>query len=385
MRIDVFCHVVDNYGDAGVTWRLARQLAAEHGARVTLWIDAPTALARLVPGLDPDAGEALCDAVRVRRLDDNAADAAELPDLVVEGFGCGLPSAYVDAMAAARAQPLWINLEYLSAEPWIETVHGLPSPHPRLPLTRYFFFPGFTRATGGLLREHDLLARRDRARADAVRGFPTAVARVVEEASRSAHETASPYVVSLFCYANAALTALLDAWAEGDEPMLCLVPEGVATASFDAWLGGGVPHAGQCITHGALTLATIPFLAQDAYDALLWSCDANFVRGEDSFVRAQWAACPFVWHAYPQADDAHRVKVEAFLDRYLAEAPPDAADAVRAFWRAWNGGDARAADAWTRLRGAMPALAGHDARWAAHLAALPDLASSLLNFARDRL
>jgi uncharacterized repeat protein (TIGR03837 family) len=385
MRIDVFCHVVDNYGDAGVTWRLARQLAAEHGARVTLWIDAPTALARLVPGLDPDAGEALCDAVRVRRLDDNAADAAELPDLVVEGFGCGLPSAYVDAMAAARAQPLWINLEYLSAEPWIETVHGLPSPHPRLPLTRYFFFPGFTRATGGLLREHDLLARRDRARADAVRGFPTAVARVVEEASRSAHETASPYVVSLFCYANAALAALLDAWAEGDEPMLCLVPEGVATASFDAWLGGGVPHAGQCITHGALTLATIPFLAQDAYDALLWSCDANFVRGEDSFVRAQWAACPFVWHAYPQADDAHRVKVEAFLDRYLAEAPPDAADAVRAFWRAWNGGDARAADAWTRLRGAMPALAGHDARWAAHLAALPDLASSLLNFARDRL
>jgi uncharacterized repeat protein (TIGR03837 family) len=385
MRIDVFCHVVDNYGDAGVTWRLARQLAAEHGARVTLWIDAPTALARLVPGLDPDAGEALCDAVRVRRLDDNAADAAELPDLVVEGFGCGLPSAYVDAMAAARAQPLWINLEYLSAEPWIETVHGLPSPHPRLPLTRYFFFPGFTRATGGLLREHDLLARRDRARADAVRGFPTAVARVVEAASRSAHETASPYVVSLFCYANAALAALLDAWAEGDEPMLCLVPEGVATASFDAWLGGGVPHAGQCITHGALTLATIPFLAQDAYDALLWSCDANFVRGEDSFVRAQWAACPFVWHAYPQADDAHRVKVEAFLDRYLAEAPPDAADAVRAFWRAWNGGDARAADAWTRLRGAMPALAGHDARWAAHLAALPDLASSLLNFARDRL
>jgi uncharacterized repeat protein (TIGR03837 family) len=288
-------------------------------------------------------------------------------------------------MAAARAQPLWINLEYLSAEPWIETVHGLPSPHPRLPLTRYFFFPGFTRATGGLLREHDLLARRDRARADAVRGFPTAVARVVEAASRSAHETASPYVVSLFCYANAALAALLDAWAEGDEPMLCLVPEGVATASFDAWLGGGVPHAGQCITHGALTLATIPFLAQDAYDALLWSCDANFVRGEDSFVRAQWAACPFVWHAYPQADDAHRVKVEAFLDRYLAEAPPDAADAVRAFWRAWNGGDARAADAWTRLRGAMPALAGHDARWAAHLAALPDLASSLLNFARDRL
>ena len=36
---DVFCRVVDNYGDAAVCWRLARQLADEHGARVRLWID----------------------------------------------------------------------------------------------------------------------------------------------------------------------------------------------------------------------------------------------------------------------------------------------------------------------------------------------------------
>ncbi|HET9045379.1 MAG TPA: elongation factor P maturation arginine rhamnosyltransferase EarP, partial [Casimicrobiaceae bacterium] len=38
-RWDVFCKVVDNFGDAGVCWRLARQLVAEHDLAVTLWID----------------------------------------------------------------------------------------------------------------------------------------------------------------------------------------------------------------------------------------------------------------------------------------------------------------------------------------------------------
>jgi uncharacterized repeat protein (TIGR03837 family) len=387
MRIDVFCRVVDNYGDAGVTWRLACQLAAEHGARTTLWIDAPQALARLVPALDATRDDPLRDGVRVRRLDDAAIGDADLPELVVEGFGCGLPPAYLQAMARARTQPVWVNLEYLSAEPWVETVHGLPSPHPRLPLTRHFFFPGFTRATGGLLRERDVFARRDRAlastAADPRHRFPRTVADVMERARRHA---ADRCVVSLFCYANAALAPLLDAWAEGDEPMLCLVPEGVASASFDAWLGGGVPHAGECITHGALTVATIPFLAQDEYDTLLWGCDVNFVRGEDSFVRAQWAERPFAWHIYPQADDAHRVKLEAFLDRYLAEAPAGIADATRAFWRAWSAADgSTAAAAWGPFRRAAAPLAAHNARWAARLAALPDLASNLLEFTRNRL
>jgi uncharacterized repeat protein (TIGR03837 family) len=297
---------------------------------------------------------------------------------VVEGFGCGLPEPYLHGMAGARMKPVWINLEYLSAEPWIETVHTLPSPHPRLPLVRYFFFPGFTRATGGLVRERDLLFRRDEARAT---GEGDAL-----HAAGNASASASRLVVSLFCYANAALPGLLDAWSEGDEPVLCIVPEGVAAASFDAWLAGAVPHAGERYTRGALTLASIPFLGQDDYDHLLWGCDVDFVRGEDSFVRAQWAARPFVWHIYPQADDAHRVKLDAFLDRYLADAPADDARAVRAFWSAWNDGDpAGTAAAWPDFRARATGIGRHNNAWAARLMALPDLASSLMEFCRNRL
>jgi uncharacterized repeat protein (TIGR03837 family) len=69
-------------------------------------------------------------------------------------------------------------------------------------------------------------------------------------------------------------------------------------------------------------LHVIPFIAQDDHDKLLWSCDINFVRGEDSSVRAQWAARPFVWHLYPQSEQAHLAKLRAFTDRYAVDWTP---------------------------------------------------------------
>jgi uncharacterized repeat protein (TIGR03837 family) len=368
MRWDVFCRVIDNYGDAGVCWRLARQLVAEHGADVTLWIDRLATLARFVPELDPALPQQRDCGVIVRELDGDRA-ASDPADVVVEGFGCGLPPRYVDALAARKPTPLWINLEYLSAEPWVDTVHAIASPHPRLGLPRYFWFPGFTPATGGLLREAGLFAARD--------AYQSAIARRAAGAALR---------IVLFPYPNPALPALLDAWAEGDDAIACSVPEGVATSALDRWLRGDVPHAGQSVTRGHLTLDVLPFTTQDAFDHLLWRADVNFVRGEDSFVRAQWAARPFVWQPYPQEAGAHRLKLDAFLARYAASLPAPAAAAVAALWRAFTDEDgAAAADAWPAYRDALAPLAAHGRSWAAHLATLPELGSSLVRFARDRL
>ena len=80
-RWDIFCKVVDNYGDAGVCWRLARQLVAEHGLAVTLWIDALASLARIAPTLDVALADQTISGVRVRRTD--TADPAGLPAVVV--------------------------------------------------------------------------------------------------------------------------------------------------------------------------------------------------------------------------------------------------------------------------------------------------------------
>ena len=376
-RYDIFCKVVDNYGDAGVSWRLARQLVREHDIAVTLWIDVPASLAKIAGGIDTSLSAQSSNGVQIRVWNRSFANVA-LPDVVVEAFGCGLPDSYIQAMAASSRPPIWINLEYLSAEPWVESAHGLPSPQPRLPLTRYFYFPGFTARTGGLLREAGLIAMRERAQAD--RSARSDLLRELAPAASS--ET---LVVSLFCYANPALPALLDAWVEGDESVLCLVPEGVATPSLDAWTGGNVPHARQSLTRGRLTLATLPFVTQDDYDRLLWHCDVNIVRGEDSFVRAQWAAQPFVWHIYPQADDAHRVKLEEFLRRFEVGLEDGIADIVSRFWLALNGAPADVSMAWASFRAGLPELSRHGARWADRLARHRDLASGLVEFCEGRL
>ena len=379
LRWDVFCRIVDNFGDAGVCWRLARQLTREHGIAVTLWIDDVASLARFVPGLAENRNDQASNGIRVRRLTTHVAEPFDLPDVVIEGFGCGLPEPYVAAMANASRPPVWVVLEYLSAEPWIDASHALPSRHPRLPLTRWFWFPGFTTKTGGVLREADLLDTRDAFRADS--------------AARDAIWRATGYSpapealkVSLFCYANPALPALLEAWAEGDEAIACIVPEGVARSELDFWTGGAVPHPGAPLTRGRLTLAVVPFVDQDAFDRRLWACDLNFVRGEDSFMRAQWAGQPYVWHIYPQEEDAHLTKMDAFLTRLEGSVPDGVRLGQRTFWYAWNAGDPiTTADAWPGYRAAMPAVTVLARAWARALARQPDLAGGLVKFCESRL
>lgn len=356
IRCDIFCTVVDNFGDAGVCWRLARQLVREHGWDVRLWIDDMATLARLVPAYDAACDEQRVDGVVARRWPP-AFPAVEPADIVVEAFACELPPTYVEAMAARPQPPVWINLEYLSAEDWVAGCHGQASPHPRLPLVKHFFFPGFVPGTGGLIRERD---------ADFSPGPPKLALNV-----------------SMFCYTNPALLSLLDAWSAGGEPLRCLVADGLPRTQIERWLGEPfVP--GITTRREALELVALPFVAQTAYDRLLAECDLNFVRGEDSLVRAQWAMHPFVWQVYPQAEAAHRPKLAAFLACYGAHLPPDTAVAVADFWNAWNGDDDLAAR-WPAFRRALPRLAKHAQPWSEQLAALGELAGNLAKFALQRL
>lgn len=376
MRLDLFCSVIDNFGDAGVCWRLARQLVAEEGFAVRLWIDRPAVLARLLPGFAAGQAVQRHQGVEIHHWHDDG-DFSDPGEVVVEAFGCPLPPRILQAMAGRRTPPVWINLEYLSAEGWVDGCHGLPSPHPTLPLAKHYFFPGFTATTGGPLREAGLLARQaafaanPQAAADLFRGLGVVL------------PTPHALTVSLFCYRDPALEALLAAWSAGPRPLLCLVPQPVADFLPAAYRLADSPPGAQS-RHGALTLQVIPFLEQDRYDELLWSCDLNFVRGEDSFLRAQWAQRPFVWQAYRQPENAHHDKVGAFLDRYLAGAPATLANPLRQAFLAWNGVQPEPLD-WPALLAALPAAATHTRSWAGQLAQLPGLAASLAQFARSRV
>lgn len=373
MRWDIFCNVVDNFGDIGVSWRLARQLAAEHAASVRLWVDDLVVFKRLAPALDAEADVQSLGVVEVRRWL-TPFPAVEPAAVVVETFGCELPASYVEAMAARARPPVWINLEYLSAEVWVGGCHGLPSPHPRLPLTKYFFFPGFATGTGGVLFERGLAGRRRAYQSDA-----DGVAKFLASLGVPPR-TQDELLVSVFCYPQAPVGALLDAWAGGRRPVRALAFAGTAAANVLAarGLSGGRRD-------GALAGHVLPFVTQDDYDRVLWSCDWNCVRGEDSFVRAQWAARPLVWQAYPQAGDSHRMKVEAFLARYLVHAGPADRTNLGTLWAAWNGfaGAEGLAAAWAACSGpAYPELAGG---WEKSLSAPGDLAANLAKFCAERL
>jgi uncharacterized repeat protein (TIGR03837 family) len=388
LRWDIFCSVVDNYGDVGVASRLARQLAAEHGIDVRLFVDDLRTLGRLAPGaashVEPARDQLALDGVQILRWTGGADAPApdRVADVVIDTFGCGVPHAYASAMAKRSPSPAWIILEYLSAESWVETHHGLASPHPALALPRYFFFPGFTAATGGLLRERGLLARRDAFQSDAAAQAAFLRSLGIGEPSPGAT------VVSLFCYPDAPVASLLDAWADADAPVLCIVPEGVATGALDRWTHGRVPRPGEALERGRLVVAGIPFLSQDDYDLLLWASHINFVRGEDSFVRAQWAARPLVWNTYAQADNAHALKQEAFLERYGSGGAPSAASALASFTRSWNDpaqGSEPLGARWRALLGVRAPLLETARAWSRDLAALPDLATALVKFVRNQV
>lgn len=377
-RWDIFCRVVDNFGDAGVCWRLACDLVAGHGARVCLWIDDLGSLHRLNPAA-ADVERQEVEGVEVRHWGSRAPDEAP-QDVVIEAFGCGLPDEYVEAMARASRRPLWIVLEYLSAEPWVREHHALPSPHPRWPLDRYFFFPGFVESTGGLLREADLFARRDR--------FSDAQREAFWRSVGHAAPPAGAITVSLFAYESAPLGELLQSWEEGAQPVVAAVSEGRALAAALGHFGVAAIPADRIVRSGALEMRVIPFVPQVRYDELLWSCDCNFVRGEDSFVRAQWAARPFVWQIYPQEARAHWRKLQAFLDLYCEALPETARDVLTNLSRVWNHIDVPGvtpASAWAAFLGRREEIHGHAARWATRMAALGGLSENLARFCQDKL
>lgn len=403
---DIFCNVVDNYGDIGVCWRLARQLSNEHGMSVRLWVDDLRSFGKLCPELDVGLDTQYCRRVDVRRWAVDAGQGALSPspspasgrggpigrergvaDLVIEAFACKLPQAYLEAMAARESKPVWLNLEYLSAESWVEGCHKLPSPHPTLPLTKYFFFPGFTEKTGGLLLERDLLSRRDAFQADA--GAQDSYWRELGVPERVAGELR----VSLFGYENEAMEALLRGWEQGGEMVTCLLPEGRSLPQVAAFFGQsfdkpvlskveGLRMSGSLVgavwQRGNLRVHVLPFVEQERYDELLWACDVNFVRGEDSCVRAQWAGRPYIWQIYPQHDGVHLEKLEALRVRYTEGLPGEAAQAVRDLWLAWNGGE-DITGTWQRFAAQCGVLTRHGGEWARRLAT-NNLASNLLDF-----
>ncbi|WP_295850905.1 elongation factor P maturation arginine rhamnosyltransferase EarP [uncultured Xylophilus sp.] len=353
MRWDIFCRVIDNHGDLGVCWRLAADLAGR-GDRVRLWVDDPSALAWMAPDGAPG--------VELRPwttpLGAAALASVDMPDALVEAFGCDIAPEFIAHCArladAGARKPAWLNLEYLTAEPYAARCHGLPSPvqhGPAAGWTKWFFYPGFTADTGGLLREP---------------GIGSADDETTEHSGDAAPDDPSPQQVTLFCYEPPALSDLLARLAEGPGPARLRALPGRPVAAVNRILSSADRR-------GALMIERPAPRPQAGFDDWLRRSDLNFVRGEDSLVRALWAGRPFVWQIYPQDGGVHAAKLDAFLD--WLDAPAD----LRRFHHVWNGLRPGPLPPWD-----LPAWGAVVRTARVRALQVPDLATQLRRFAIEK-
>ncbi|HNQ91606.1 MAG TPA: elongation factor P maturation arginine rhamnosyltransferase EarP [Alphaproteobacteria bacterium] len=351
--VDIFCKVIDHYGDAGVCWRLARQMAVDDGKKVRLFIDDVETLRRIVP--EPDKRVEI-----VRWGRDLVYGGAA--DLVIEAFACDLPDQVLEVMGRQPEAPVWVDLEYLTAEEWPLSCHAVPSVHPSTGLKKTLFFPGFDVKTGGLIRENDLIARRNVFQGDVTVQNQWRLDHKLPEIDKNCLD------LSLFSYKTAPIEAFFKEISGLERPVRVFYP---------------VPDGFGVEKRGNLTIYRIPFVKQEDYDYLLWTCDANFVRGEDSFVRAQYAGRPMIWNIYVQEDEAHFTKLDAFLTLYRAAFSQESREGLAKCFEVWNQRGQDLEGVWLDFLKSLPELDAGAKEWADRLCSETSLTERLYAFCRE--
>lgn len=373
---DIFCKIVDNLGDIGVCWRLARQLHNEYGLSVRLWIDDLTTAKKIIPHLNVGLKQQVIDEIIIFKWpsadEATEADFTDVGDAVIEAFACELPVAYLNAMAQKKSklnqQLTWVNLEYLSAEPWVADFHAQPSPQAN-GLTRNFYFPGFTESTGGLIREADIF--------DLNQNFANSTTcqnTFWQGLNLTNHHHLK---VSLFGYPHAPISDLLAAMAESNQPVDCYIPESSILPKIADFFGVKSLKVGENLQLKNLNLHVLPFLNHVDYDRLLTACDINFVRGEDSWLRAIWAGKPFIWQPYFQDENTHIKKLDAFLALFYTNF--SVKNQVMQMHAAWAS-DHLSAAVWHGYLNQLPNIAGYTLQQSHQLAKQKDLAAKLVVF-----
>lgn len=399
LKCDIFCKVIDNYGDAAFCWRLAKELAERHNCKIRLIINDFKILSQLQIKYSHEhnlqKNSNLNQLISIIFWKNRKYIHFEGANLVIEAFACKLDEDYISELAsfAKTNHIVWINLEYLSAEKWIHSYHLAKSPHPTLPIQKNFFFPGFTKKSGGLLRDHYTHHRQPSSHQEREKYWQ----------SHGISIQPNTIFISIFCYEKSPLKQLINCCTfqknyrfilfltkiPAVNKLIKIFPKKIKKQStykenftnqvqFSLKINAIYKLSNSCLC------AILPFLNQQNYDDLLWHCDFNFIRGEDSFVRAQWAGQPFCWHIYPQKEQIHQQKLDAFLNLMLKNCDPSLITSIRAFWYIWNFSstiDIKSfSTSWLYLMDHLQILDAHTKSWRGTLINQPDLVTQLMEF-----
>lgn len=283
-NIDIFCEVIDNYGDVGVAYRLARELKRIYPNKELRFIINQTEELNLIKKNDD-----------IIVIDYKDVDKIEQPaDLVIETFACNIPEIYMDK--ALKTSKLMINLEYFSSEDWVDDFH-LQESFLGGNLKKYFFIPGLSEKSGGIILDKEFLDRKNKVQEN--REYYLKQFNINEKYD---------LIISVFSYEKN-FDNFLKTLQKLDKKVLLLLLSEKTQKNF-------IKYFDNNDYYDKIKAVKLPFFTYDKYEKLLALCDINLVRGEDSFVRALLLAKPFLWHIYPQDENTHIIKLESFLEKY---------------------------------------------------------------------
>ncbi len=316
LTTDIFCDVIDNYGDAGVTYRLASEcIARKIFSHIRIFTNDISLFSLIDPAIDPDRFNQRIgniDYFDMRNISDHLLSVLPRPDVIIEAFGCEVSEKYLDWIDNEGTEKILLNLEYLTAETWAADFHGRESRLGHRNISKFFFMPGFTKDTGGLIVERRFMESLESIRTDRHHRLDDLLSRYGLSFDGCLHI----YGI-LFCY-DVELTTLLDPLvARRDRAVRMFVMGEKANRGAMEWAESkGLSFHDGYLQAGGLELMQMGFVPQPFFDELLALVDFAFVRGEDSPVRALIAGTPFIWQRYIQRDGIHIDKTDAFLNEF---------------------------------------------------------------------
>lgn len=278
--IDIFCQVIDNFGDVGVCYRLYKELQTLFGRELKI---------RLILDKEEEFWMLRDEGREISILDYEAVKQGKygnVSDVVIEAFGCDIPENYLEE--AYQHSKLLINLEYFSAEAWTEEFHLQESILGKGSCRKFFFMPGLSEKTGGILSQKSSLR--------------------LHFQDFGLERENYDWIGSIFSYEKDFSSLLECLQRTGKRICLCILGQ-KSQESIKKILGN-------LQEYDRIHLEFLPFYSQEKYELLLDLCDFNFVRGEDSFARALLSGKAFLWQIYPQEAEVHIQKLRSFLELY---------------------------------------------------------------------
>lgn len=327
MDITILCKVVDNFGDIGVVYRLARAIEDVKSKfnditdlKIRIVVDNLKSFSMLVPQIKPELDYQMYNGWEIFQWENNQLCFDEFsknpPQIILECFQCGRPQ-WLDELLFVKKVPNVVNIimiDYLTGEDYAEDFHCLQSLTRSARVKKVNFMPGFTKKTGGLIL--------DKAFVDSL-----------EKAQKiKSNEENNKFLELVFFSYQKDLVPVIKAFEEyekkSEKKVNVRLAKGAGFESFiDSWEK----------SDKNIHIEELDFIPQEEWDFLLCKTPLLFIRGEDSLARACLSGNPFVWHAYPQSEDYHLVKVQGLLNQLKPFFTENEYIIVENCWKIYNG------------------------------------------------